>query len=206
MATAERLFAMRGIEGVTLREIQLEAGQSNSSVIAYHFGSKAGLIRVLIASRYRTIDARRAQLLEEVRESGLSGDARAAVQLIVRPLVESIQAGEMFVPFLARLSENPEARSEYLPGQAEDTAVDVLDELVPDVLGGMPDRARHGRRVQLYNSVLNLLGEHARRQQQISEARLSNYIDGWVGMLTAPLSPATAALMDADALAWHGPA
>jgi hypothetical protein len=70
----------------------------------------------------------------------------------------------------------------------------------------MPDRARHGRRVQLYNSVLNLLGEHARRQQQISEARLSNYIDGWVGMLTAPLSPATAALMDADTLAWHGPA
>ena len=38
--TAERLFAMNGVEGVTLREIQAEAGQSNSSVITYHFGSR----------------------------------------------------------------------------------------------------------------------------------------------------------------------
>ena len=42
MVTAERLFAMNGVEGVSLREIQAAAGQSNSSVITYHFGSQAG--------------------------------------------------------------------------------------------------------------------------------------------------------------------
>ena len=40
MVTAERLFAMNGVEGVSLREIQAAAGQSNSSVITYHFGSR----------------------------------------------------------------------------------------------------------------------------------------------------------------------
>jgi hypothetical protein len=49
--------------------------------------------------------------------------------------------------------------------------------------------------VQLYNSVHSLLAELARGHQRISEAQLSNYVDGWVGMLTAPMSPATAELM-----------
>ena len=34
------------------------------------------------------------------------GDPREAVWIIVRPLIESIDAGEMFVPFLARVSAN----------------------------------------------------------------------------------------------------
>jgi AcrR family transcriptional regulator len=48
MVAAERLFALNGVEGVTLREIQVAAGQANSSVITYHFGSQAGLVRALI--------------------------------------------------------------------------------------------------------------------------------------------------------------
>lgn len=206
MTTAERLFAMRGVEGVTLREIQVEAGQSNSSVITYHFGSKAGLVRELIAFRYRTIDARRAELLEEARADGVADDPQTAVWLIVRPLVESIGAGEMFVPFLARLTVPFLARPTgkpradgYWPRQLEDTTVDVLEELVPDLLGAMPDRARRGRQVQLYNSVLNLLGDHARSEHRISVAQLNNYIDGWVGMLTAPVSPSTSDLMEVEA-------
>jgi AcrR family transcriptional regulator len=132
MVTAERLFAMNGVEGVTLTEIQAAAGQSNSSVITYHFGSQAGLVRALLEFRYQKINARRAELLRET---------------------------------------------------------------VPDLLSGMPERARLGREVQLYNSVLSLLAEFARGHQRISEAQLSNYVDGWVGMLTAPLSPATSELM-----------
>ncbi|MFC4501585.1 MULTISPECIES: TetR/AcrR family transcriptional regulator [Streptomyces] len=197
MTTAERLFAVRGVEGVTLREIQVEAGQSNSSVITYHFGSKAGLVRDLIAFRYRTIDERRAVLLEEARADGVSDDPLAAVWLVVRPLVESIEAGEMFVPFLARLAP-ASANAEYWPRQIEE-ATDVLQELVPGLLGDLPDRVRRGREVQLYNSVLNLLGDHARSRHRISDAMLNNYIDGWVGMLTAPVSPVTSDLMEEEA-------
>jgi AcrR family transcriptional regulator len=195
MVTAERLFAMNGLEGVTLREIQAEAGQSNSSVITYHFGSQAGLVRALLEFRYRTINARRAELLRDARDQGVSGDPRAAVWLIVRPLIESIEAGEMFVPFLARVSANPRAFAEYLPRGTDESTVDVLREMVPGLLSEMPDRARLGREVQLYNSVLNLLAELARGHHRISEAQLSNYVDGWVGMLTAPLSASTAELM-----------
>jgi AcrR family transcriptional regulator len=191
MVTAERLFAMNGVEGVTLREIQAAAGQSNSSVITYHFGSQAGLVRALLEFRYRKINARRAELLQETRDQGVSGDPRETVWIIVRPLIESIDAGEMFVPFLARVSANSRTFAEYLG----DGTVDVLRETVSSQLSAMPERVRLGREVQLYNSVLNLLAELARGHQRISEAQLSNYVDGWVGMLTAPLSPATSELM-----------
>jgi AcrR family transcriptional regulator len=194
MVTAERLIAMNGVEGVSLREIQAAAGQSNSSVIAYHFGSQAGLVHAVLEFRYRTVNARRAELLQEARDRGVSDDPREAVWIIVRPLIESIDAGEMFVPFLARVSANPRAFADYLPPQTADT-VNVLREMVPNLMSGMPARARLGREVQLYNSVLSLLAELARGHQRISEAQLSNYVDGWVGMLTAPLSPATSELM-----------
>ena len=198
IVTAERLIAMNGVEGVSLREIQAAAGQSNSSVISYHFGSQAGLVRAVLEFRYRKINARRAELLHEARDRGAAGDPREAVWIIVRPLVESIDAGEMFVPFLARVSANPRTFAEYLPPQLADSTVNVLREMVPSLMEGMPARARLGREVQLYNSVLSLLAELARGHQRISEAQLSNYVDGWVGMLTAPLSPATSELMHRD--------
>lgn len=198
METAERLFAMDGVEGVTLREIQSAAGQSNASVIAYHFGSKAGLVRALVEHRYRRVDARRLELFEELKENGWTDDPRAVIWVVVRPLVESIEAGQMFVPFLARVSENPRAHKEFWPRHLEESSVDVLKELVSSTLDWMSDRARRGREVQLHNSVLNLLGEHARSRHPISPTQLSNYVDGWVGMLTAPSSDETLALMAAD--------
>ncbi|MCW2866650.1 MAG: betI 6 [Marmoricola sp.] len=195
MQTAERLFAERGVEGVTMREIQEGAGQSNASVVAYHFGSKTGLVHALIEWRNAGLDRRRAVLLEEARDSGCEGDPRTVVWLLVRPLVDSIGDSEMFVPFLARLSENPRANTEYWPPGLTDWTQESMPTLVGGALGDMPGRLRRGRTVQLYNSVLNLLGEQARAGHRISEAQLHNYVDAWVGLLTAPVSEETLTLL-----------
>ncbi|GGL15395.1 TetR/AcrR family transcriptional regulator [Nocardia jinanensis] len=193
MEAAEQLFAARGVDAVTLREIQLAAGQSNSSVIGYHFGSREGLVRALITYRLAGLDAGRQALLDRIRDEGTAADPRAVVWLMVRPLADSIRAGEMFVPFLARLSEDPEARTSYWPDHLEDFwSSERMEQLVEAALQDLPDRIRRGRTFQLYNSVLNLLGASA-RTHHISEAQLHNYVDGWVGMLTAPVSYETRA-------------
>ncbi len=44
---AGRLFAVRGLAGVTTREISAEAGGIDISLIKYHFGGKDGLIRAV---------------------------------------------------------------------------------------------------------------------------------------------------------------
>jgi len=181
---------------VTLREIQAAAGQSNTSVIRYHFGSRDGLIRALIAHRQRTLGADRQQMLEAMREEGKEADPRAVVWLLVRPLANSIGAGEMFVPFLARLSEDPRARSDYWPEHLEDEwTQDRLEELVDAALQDLPERIRRGRTFQLYISLINVLAAAARSGHEVGEPQLHNYVDAWVGMLTAPVSYETRAFL-----------
>jgi AcrR family transcriptional regulator len=189
MEVSERLFATRGIEAVTLREIQEAAGQSNTSVIRYHFGSREGLIRALIAFRLDTLGSERQEVLARMRAEGKEADPRAVVWLLVRPLANSIKAGEMFVPFLARLIEDPRARLDYWPDHVDDDwTQERVEELIATALQDLPDRVRRGRTFQLYISLLNVLAESARSGQGTSEAQLHNYVDGWVGMLTAPVS------------------
>src|SRR5262245_22442952 len=55
--TAERLFAERGITGVSLREITEAAGQRNASVVQYHFGSRAGLVAAVLDRHMEPVDA-----------------------------------------------------------------------------------------------------------------------------------------------------
>jgi AcrR family transcriptional regulator len=40
ISAAERLYAERGVDAVSMREITREAGQKNSSAFQYHFPSK----------------------------------------------------------------------------------------------------------------------------------------------------------------------
>jgi AcrR family transcriptional regulator len=196
MEVAERLFATKGIEAVTLSEIQQAAGQSNTSVIRYHFGSRDGLIRSLIAYRQYSLGADRQEMLARMRDEGKEADPRAVVWLLVRPLANSIAAGEMFVPFLARLSEDPRARIDYWPDHLEDEwTQERLEELVDAALQDLPERIRRGRTFQLYISLINVLAATARSGHGISETQLHNYVDTWVGMLTAPVSYETRALM-----------
>jgi AcrR family transcriptional regulator len=196
---AERLFAGRGIEAVTLKEIQQAAGQSNASVIRYHFGSRDGLIRALVSYRQASLAADRQQMLAAMREQGKEADPRAVVWLLVRPLANSIAAGEMFVPFLARLSEDPRARSDYWPDHVDDEwTQEQLEELVEAALQDFPERVRRGRTFQLYISLINVLAAAARAGHGLSEAQLHNYVDAWVGMLTAPVSYETRALITTD--------
>ena len=58
-AVALRLFAERGIDGVTVRQIAEAAGQKNHAVVGYYFGSKEALVRELIVDGARAIDIRR---------------------------------------------------------------------------------------------------------------------------------------------------
>ncbi|CDO31272.1 TetR/AcrR family transcriptional regulator [Mycolicibacterium porcinum] len=196
MEVAERLFATRGIEAVTLREIQAAAGQSNTSVIRYHFGSREGLIRGLIAHRQHNLETDRQQMLEAMRAEGKEADPRAVIWLLVRPLANSIAAGEMFVPFLARLMEDPRARSDYWPDHLEDAwTQERLEDLVDGALQDLPERIRRGRTFQLYTSLINVLAAAARAGHGVGEAQLHNYVDAWVGMLTAPVSYETRGLI-----------
>jgi AcrR family transcriptional regulator len=101
--SAERLFAEHGIEAVSLRQVALDAGQRNHSVVPYHFGSKDGLVSAIFEWRMRHINDRRASLLTALEQEGRLGDRRALVEAFVIPLAASLRADP--VSHYARFNE-----------------------------------------------------------------------------------------------------
>lgn len=83
--TGERLFAERGIEGASLREIASAAGHGNNNAVRYHFGSKQGLIQAIFRYRVMQMEPVRAQLLSKLEAEGLLADARSLLELIALP-------------------------------------------------------------------------------------------------------------------------
>lgn len=88
---AERLFAERGHESVTLKEIAADAG-ANVGQIVYHFGQKEELIREVILRRAGVISDDRLQLLDSYER--LVGAGGVALEPVVRAFLD---------PYFARL-------------------------------------------------------------------------------------------------------
>jgi AcrR family transcriptional regulator len=109
LAAAERLYAERGVDGVSLREITEAAGQRNNAAVHYHFGGRDELVRELFELRYAQLEARRAEMLAELDEAGHGDDVDALVRILVAPFAEAADQGVegTWVRFVARLHEDP---------------------------------------------------------------------------------------------------
>jgi AcrR family transcriptional regulator len=89
--TAERLFAERGIDAVSLRSVMAAAG-TNVAAVHYHFGSKDALVEALIQSRSGEVGRRREPLLQRV-EALPHPTARDLAEAFVRPVAEMALGG-----------------------------------------------------------------------------------------------------------------
>lgn len=100
---AERLFAERGIDAVSISEILDAAGQRNKNAIHYHFGGKDGLITAIAEHRSAALNARRKELLDGIRRAGSEHDVVALSRTLVIPLADLLDIDDChFVGFLAR--------------------------------------------------------------------------------------------------------
>ena len=91
--TAERLFANNGIQSVSLREINAEAGYS-AAALHYHFRTRDALLEALLANRQQPVMELRAALLEQLREER-------------RPTVEALTEA-LVMPFAQPILTDPE--------------------------------------------------------------------------------------------------
>jgi AcrR family transcriptional regulator len=88
MLAARRLFAMHGIDGVTLREIVEASGQKNHGSVSYYFGTKEALVRELVRDGAVLIDTRRNERLDEIEAAGGPTTIEEVVDILVYPSVE----------------------------------------------------------------------------------------------------------------------
>ncbi len=111
--SAEILFAEKGPDGASLREITQAAGV-NLAAVNYHFQSKEGLLEVVLQSRLRPINELRLQLLADLEEQdGLS--VEAILGAFVSPALDPkhMPTGH-FVLLMARLHHAQDAACQGL--------------------------------------------------------------------------------------------
>ena len=107
---AERLFAERGIDSVSIREIVRASGQSNLSAAHYHFGSREALVAALIERRMRVINDLRNHRLDDLAEAGLDRDVASIIRVTVGVLAEVVRTqawGPDYVCIMAANNFNP---------------------------------------------------------------------------------------------------
>jgi AcrR family transcriptional regulator len=109
MRAAERLFAERGIDAVSIRDITGEA-DANSASIHYHFGSKADLVAAILDWRAAEVGARRAAWLDRI-EATAEPTLREVLAAFVVPTAEmaadAVGGGQFHIGFLAAVLANP---------------------------------------------------------------------------------------------------
>ncbi|MBF6620409.1 MAG: TetR family transcriptional regulator [Patulibacter sp.] len=189
--TAERLFAERGIDAVSLREVSAAAGMRMAGAVAYHFGGKDGLIEAIVAERMGRIDELRRPMLAAIAREGRVLDVRAATEVALRPGVRLIGESGYFFRFLAQLDRLPQALerlqdSDAFRSTGEMTALqdEAAARIVPAPL------VAHRRRLAT-QLVLGALADTEARGGDVDEVLVSDLVDCVVGLYTAPSSQST---------------
>jgi AcrR family transcriptional regulator len=84
---AERLFAEHGVEGVSLRAINSEAGLSPAA-LHYHFGNQKVLVEALLERHMPALMGRRRELLDALVKRPEPPTTRDVLQALIQPQAE----------------------------------------------------------------------------------------------------------------------
>jgi len=156
---AERLFAERGIEGVSLRDVSAAAGQRNHSAAQYHFGDRQGLVAAVFQARMRIVGERRQERLDQLLADGRADDLAALVRAAIEPLVEVVaETDGWYGRFLARTR---------------------WDTLAADVLVDLPEVSSYRAVVLRIVSLLDMPVEIRRSRADQTLTLVVGTIAGW---------------------------
>ncbi|MEC7256469.1 MAG: helix-turn-helix domain-containing protein, partial [Pseudomonadota bacterium] len=85
--TALKLFAQRGIENVSIRDIHAAAGQKNNGSITYYFSSRDALIREIVGDVAKNLDEDNNRRLDALEARGGPASVREVAEILL-PVVD----------------------------------------------------------------------------------------------------------------------
>ncbi|MCC5810463.1 MAG: helix-turn-helix transcriptional regulator [Ectothiorhodospiraceae bacterium] len=202
LVTAERLIAREGT-GVSMRRINVEAGQKNASALHYHFGSREALIDAILERRMSVVNRRRVIMVDELERNGRHEDLRAIVSCIVWPLAECVGATDgmaHYVQFLDKVYRDPAIDLTRIISRKYNDGLYRANKMIVNLLTGIPQEIMHARVDHTIAQLVHIMADidenlsslHKRVQSRAElDFQVHNFIDYVCGALRAPSSPET---------------
>ena len=201
LSAAERLYAERGLDAVSMREITRAAGQRNSTALQYHFASKQILVYAILTRRMNEVDSQRLEFLHGLELRGKLDDIRSLAAAIVEPMAVGFRstrrgpADYWWVGFLSEVQRHPDFDLVELAKTASDLGLRRLYALLRKQLPHVPDTVLRQRYLMTMSQVVHGLAELERVRQRRRRSRRSfdferaieNLIDMIAGALSAPV-------------------
>jgi len=149
---AERLFAIHGVDGASVRDITAEAG-ANLASVNYHFGGKDVLLREVLLRRVRRlIDERNRLLLVAVEAAGKKPPTvRSVMNAFIFPTVHMAAEYPHFAKLLARVQF--EGMFQVVGEMVERTFHNSLQSFVEQLKRALPKLTPEEIRLRLVFSV-----------------------------------------------------
>jgi len=104
LEAAEQLFANRGFESVSVRDVT-QMAKANVAAVNYHFGSRDGLIATVVSRYISPINEERLIRLEALEKKfhGKAIPIEEVVDAFVRPLIGSVRKSDLSERLFCRL-------------------------------------------------------------------------------------------------------
>jgi AcrR family transcriptional regulator len=187
---AERLFAEHGVEGVSLRAINSEAGLSPAA-LHYHFGTQKALVEALLERHMPALMERRRQLIDALVERHEPPTTRDVLRALVQPQVEFLaEGGEPALRYM-RLVHRLRADGDLDPRLVIERWPRGVDRLVPLLRKANPSLplllVQHRLGLSIDVMLRSLAHGFATRGGDL-EAQLSALLDFLTGGFEAPVT------------------
>ncbi len=208
---AEKVFALNGLHGATLRQIREEAGQKNESVIHYHFGSRDAIIESILHLRSKPMDEARMAMLAQLRAENNGAPlsawqiARCCILPLAHYLLDGEQAPGYYMRFLVQLRVDRSAWRQFsgLHDRGLNESLKAMREAKPY----LPTSILDHRFVSMMYMHLNGMAAIEQIQGEKPESfrldeawiRVQDLIATAAALLDAPLSPETVMAIQAAA-------
>lgn len=207
---AEELFAQRGIECVSLREINAAAGQRNATALQYHFHDRYGLLLAVLGKHHPDVEARRHELLDRYEAAGVD-DLRELAKALVLPYAAKLadpDGGRFYLRVYAQVLNMPDPTFDRsLPADPSDShdSITRWRGLVGPLLPEIGVRRFHHRFTAMRVTAVEL-ARRAAGTPRDDQLFTSHLVDLVTAVLATPISEETAMLLaerDAQERAAH---
>ena len=165
---AELLYGARGVDGVSLREIRIAAGQRNTSALQFHFGGADGLVRALGERHMPAVGALQERLRAELTPSDGRAPPEALIEIMVRPWADYVTQGpgaRSWVRIAAELAARPERLWLEFRDHSPTVMVEVGAELLDHLATRLGPRLGLDRLMRVNLATLHLCADRARIEE-----------------------------------------